>query len=84
VLAGHEHGTSVRSKGPLCKSSVKRTKKCNYGRRCGVLKLEGKNIGDTLIAEELAMPFHCGAIRCQRMSDWQNIIENQQAADRRR
>ena len=58
--------------------------KCNHGRKCGVLKLEGKNIGDTLIAEELAMPFHCSATRCQRMPNWESIIEKQQAADLRR
>jgi endonuclease YncB( thermonuclease family) len=60
-----------------CPASTLGTKKCNYGRKCGVLKLAGKNIGDTMIDEELAMPFHCGATRCQRMPNWQNIIENQ-------
>jgi hypothetical protein len=38
---------------------------CNYARKCALLMPNGKNIGDTLIAEELAVPFVCSATRCQ-------------------
>ena len=50
---------------------------CNHGRKCAILSLNGKNIGDTLIAEELAVPFICSATRCPRMPDWPRIIERQ-------
>jgi endonuclease YncB( thermonuclease family) len=58
-----------------CSESKIGTKQCNNGRKCGLLTLNGKNIGDILIAEELAMPFVCGKSRCPRMPDWPRIIE---------
>lgn len=51
------------------------TNKCNHGRKCGVLSVDGKNVGATLIAEELAMPFICSATKCPKMPDWPRIIE---------
>jgi endonuclease YncB( thermonuclease family) len=50
---------------------------CNHGRKCAILTLNGKNIGDILIAEELAVPFVCSATRCPKMPDWPKIIESQ-------
>jgi hypothetical protein len=41
------------------------------------LVAHGKNIGDILIAEDLAQPFICGPTRCPKMPDWQAIIEEQ-------
>lgn len=52
------------------------TDKCNFGRKCGLL-LNGRNIGETLIAEELAVPFVCGQTRCPKMPGWPRIIELQ-------
>jgi endonuclease YncB( thermonuclease family) len=60
-----------------CTESKIGTKQCNYGRKCGLLTLNGKNIGDTLIAEELAMPFICSRSRCPRMPDWPHILKEQ-------
>ena len=60
-----------------CPASTLGTDKCNGGRKCGVLLLNGRNIGETLIAEELAVPFHCGKTKCQRMPNWPRIIELQ-------
>lgn len=60
-----------------CPARTIGTKACNYGRKCGVLLLNGKNIGDTLIAEELAIPFVCRKTSCPRMPDWSKIIESQ-------
>jgi endonuclease YncB( thermonuclease family) len=57
---------------------------CNHGRKCAVLMLNGKNIGDTLIAEELAMPFVCSKTRCPKMPDWPSIIQRQNEAMRTR
>jgi endonuclease YncB( thermonuclease family) len=60
-----------------CPAHTPGTKKCNHGRKCAVLSVDGKNIGDTLIAEELAMPFVCGQTKCPKMPDWPKIIERQ-------
>ncbi|EGP07321.1 SNase-like nuclease [Bradyrhizobiaceae bacterium SG-6C] len=58
-----------------CSAKARREGTCNYGRKCGLLTLNGKNIGDTLIAEELAVPFRCSLSRCEKMPDWPKIIE---------
>ncbi|WP_271591998.1 thermonuclease family protein [Bradyrhizobium sp. CCBAU 65884] len=60
-----------------CPASTIGTEKCNGGRNCGILLLNGKNIGETLIAEELAVPFVCGETECPAMPNWPKIIESQ-------
>jgi endonuclease YncB( thermonuclease family) len=40
------------------------TKECNAGRRCGRLTVDGKDVGEILIAEGLAVPFKCDATSC--------------------
>ena len=47
-----------------CSTKKLRDRTCNHHRKCAVLSLNGKNIGDTLIAEELAVPYVCAATRC--------------------
>jgi endonuclease YncB( thermonuclease family) len=37
---------------------------CNHGRHCGTLIANGRDVGITLIAEGLAVPFKCGATSC--------------------
>jgi endonuclease YncB( thermonuclease family) len=37
------------------------TKDCNAGRRCGRLTVNGKDVGETLIVEGLAVPYVCEA-----------------------
>lgn len=59
-----------------CSAKARREGTCNHGRKCALLTLNGKNIGDTLIAEELAMPFRCTKSMCQKMPDWPKIIES--------
>jgi endonuclease YncB( thermonuclease family) len=60
-----------------CPSHNLGTKQCNHGRKCAILTVNGKNIGDTLIAEELALPFICGETKCPKMPDWPTIIGRQ-------
>jgi endonuclease YncB( thermonuclease family) len=43
-----------------CPESKIGTEQCNNGRKCGLLTVNGQNIGEILIGEELAMPFVCG------------------------
>jgi endonuclease YncB( thermonuclease family) len=47
-----------------CPPGTEGTEACNFGRSCGVLKANGRDVGATLIAEGLAVPFQCGATRC--------------------
>ena len=49
-----------------CPPGAEETPSCNYGRSCGILKAGGKDVGDILIAEGLAVPFKCGATRCPK------------------
>ncbi|NPU11366.1 thermonuclease family protein [Bradyrhizobium sp. 83002] len=65
-----------------CPASTVSTKRCNAGRKCGVLKVNGTEVGATLIAEELAVPFVCGKTKCPKMPPWRKIIEEQFPAQR--
>ncbi len=42
-------------------SCAPNAKDCNYDRRCGRLTVNGRDVGEILIAEELAVPFVCEA-----------------------
>jgi endonuclease YncB( thermonuclease family) len=47
-----------------CPPGTEGTPICNYGRRCGILKANGRDVGAILISENLAVPFVCGQARC--------------------
>jgi endonuclease YncB( thermonuclease family) len=47
-----------------CRPGTEGTDTCNYGRRCGVLRANGRDVAGTLIAEGLAVPFHCRGTGC--------------------
>jgi len=47
-----------------CPPGTERTDGCNHGRSCGTLLVVGKDLGDTLIREGLAVPFICVGTRC--------------------
>ena len=49
-----------------CKPGTEGTDACNYGRSCGILRADGRDVGQILISEGLAVPFVCGASRCPR------------------
>src|SRR5262245_32923808 len=49
-----------------CPGVTQRTVACNYGRDCGTLKSNGREVGAILIEEGLAVPFVCGATHCPR------------------
>ena len=67
-----------------CSPATIGTKRCNAGRKCGILKVNGADVGATLIAEELAMPFVCGETRCPPMPNWPKIIKSQFPEERPR
>jgi endonuclease YncB( thermonuclease family) len=47
-----------------CAPGAEGTPSCNYGRRCGTLKANGRDVAAILISENLAVPFVCGQTRC--------------------
>ena len=49
-----------------CPEGTEGTFACNYGRDCGTLKSNGRDVGAILIAEGLAVPFVCGPTHCPR------------------
>jgi endonuclease YncB( thermonuclease family) len=49
-----------------CRPGTEGTAYCTRGRRCGVLKVNGRDVAETLIAEKLAVPLVCDETRCQR------------------
>lgn len=50
-----------------CKPGTHGTRACNFGRACGILKVDGYDVGETLIAERLAVRFRCGGTSCPPM-----------------
>lgn len=49
-----------------CKPGTEGTDRCNYGRSCGILTINGRDVGQILISEGLAVPFQCGKTRCPK------------------
>ena len=44
-----------------CPPGTEGTNACNFGRRCGTLRVNCVDVGSTLIGEGLAVRFTCGA-----------------------
>jgi endonuclease YncB( thermonuclease family) len=63
VRGGHLDFVYVRCS---CPASTQGTRFCNYGRDCGTLKSNGRDVGAILIEEKLAVPFICGATSCPK------------------
>lgn len=47
-----------------CRPGTEGTAQCNYGRACGVLRANGRDVGDILITEGLAVRFVCPGTGC--------------------
>lgn len=47
-----------------CPPGTEGTNACNFGRRCGTLRVNGVDVGATLISEGLAVRFTCGTTSC--------------------
>jgi endonuclease YncB( thermonuclease family) len=47
-----------------CAPGTEGTEKCNHGRSCGRLLVDGEDVGNILIREGLAVPFVCSGSRC--------------------
>jgi micrococcal nuclease len=53
-----------------CRLGTQGTQACNYGRSCGYLKANGRDVAEILIEDGLARPFHCGAKSCPPLQPW--------------
>ena len=53
-----------------CDPGTEGTRRCNHGRLCGKLTVDGRDVGSILIAEGLAERFECWATSCPRRKDW--------------
>jgi endonuclease YncB( thermonuclease family) len=53
-----------------CRPGTEGTKRCNYGRSCGVLRARGKDVGELLIGEGLAHVYSCGRFSCPHRQGW--------------
>src|SRR5262249_2411003 len=49
-----------------CPAGTQGTFACNYGRDCGTLRSNGRDVGEILISDGLAVPFVCGATHCPK------------------
>jgi len=58
-------GSATLTKVPCsCPPGTEGTSKCNFGRSCGVLVIDGRDVANTLVSEGLAVAFHCGSTSC--------------------
>jgi endonuclease YncB( thermonuclease family) len=57
-----------------CRPGTAGTKACNYGRACGYLTVDGQDVGDVLIAENLAHPLACGKYSCPKRQSWCPLV----------
>jgi endonuclease YncB( thermonuclease family) len=53
-----------------CPPSTEGTRRCNYGRSCGVLTSRKTDVGAILMNEKLARPYVCGPMHCPRRESW--------------
>ncbi|MPQ95670.1 SH3 domain-containing protein [Thioclava sp. JE_KL1] len=54
-----------------CRPGTEGTRACNYGRECGSLWVDGRDVGSLLISEGLAVRYICGRTRCPpRPGNW--------------
>ena len=53
-----------------CLPGTEGTSRCNYGRLCARLRVQGRDVGAILIGEGLARPFLCGTTSCPPRAGW--------------
>lgn len=53
-----------------CPPGTEGTRRCNHGRLCGTLTVNGRDVGSVLIAEGLAERYECRATSCPPRRNW--------------
>ena len=56
--------TGITTVACACPPGTEGTPECNHGRSCGTLTVNGRDVGDTLVAEGLAVQFVCSGWGC--------------------
>lgn len=61
-------GTTTMTKvACACVPGTEGTSRCNFGRSCGILRINGQDVAQALIAEGLAVSFQCGRTQCPKL-----------------
>jgi endonuclease YncB( thermonuclease family) len=63
-------GTSFQRVACACRAGQEGTKNCNFGRLCGSVSIDGRDVGEILISEGLAHPYVCAATSCPPRRPW--------------
>ena len=63
-------GVDLRMVPCACAPGTEGTSACNFGRACGYLSVQGRDVGATLISQGLAKPYLCGATSCPPRQLW--------------
>jgi micrococcal nuclease len=53
-----------------CRPNLRGTERCNRGRACGRLLVNGKDVSEVMIREGLAKPFICRRFSCPNRQPW--------------
>lgn len=53
-----------------CAPGTEGTRRCNHGRLCARLFVNGSDVGTTLVAEGLAERYKCSSTSCPKRKDW--------------
>lgn len=69
ALVRDEH-LSLERVACTCSHGKEGTEACNYGRWCGVLRANGRDVSEIMISEGLARPYICAAHHCPQRSNW--------------
>jgi endonuclease YncB( thermonuclease family) len=57
-------GLDYEARGCACEPGTQGTSRCNLGRTCGILTVKGRDLGQILIEEKLAVSFVCSETSC--------------------
>lgn len=53
-----------------CRPGTEGTERCNFGRRCGVLTINGQDVAEIMVKAALAKPYQCSGTRCPKRGSW--------------
>ena len=62
-----------------CPSGTEGTFACNWGRACGYLTVDRRDIGDILVSENLAHPYVCSRYSCPKRQPWCPFVDPDQS-----
>lgn len=68
IVAGG--GLSINRVSCYCAPGTEGTDACNYGRLCGLLTSNGRDVGKILIGEGLAKSYDCSSGHCPPKQNW--------------